>query len=222
MNKLYTLITKESVLFEKLYRILFYILCLLVLVSAVIKIGGNLDKKFGIGDLKIRLDHLLHALAYFIFSLYYIGGKYFGLKLFRKRTHIFFFILLFFLGFLAEVLQIWVPYRSFSLMDMLSNLVGIGGGYIVTVILLKKGYDDTTVWRCDGMRVWHYEGTKGRRDEETKRRRAEETKRRRDKETKRRRDEETKRRRDEETKRRRDEETKRQRDEETKRQKKEG
>jgi VanZ family protein len=165
MNKLYTLITKESVLFERLYRILFYILCLLVLVSAVIKIGGNLDKKFGIGDLKIRLDHLLHALAYFIFSLYYIVGKYFGLQLFRKRTHIFFFILLFFLGFLAEVLQIWVPYRSFSLMDMLSNLVGIGIGWGVTVLLSGKRYDGMTLRRDSG--------TKGQRDEETRRQKEE-------------------------------------------------
>ena len=126
---------------ERLYRIVFYILCVLVLISAVIKIGGALDKKIGIGDLKIRLDHLLHALAYFIFSLYYIAGKYFGLKLFKKRTHVFFFFLLFLLGLLAEVLQIWVPYRSFSLMDLLSNLVGIGVGWGVTVILSGRWHD---------------------------------------------------------------------------------
>ena len=113
----------------------------MVLVSAVIKIGDALDKKIGIGDLKVRLDHLLHALAYFIFSLYYIAGKYFGLKLFRKRTHVFFFLLLFLLGLLAEVVQIWVPYRAFSLMDLLSNLVGIGAGWGVTVILSGRWHD---------------------------------------------------------------------------------
>ena len=138
MNKLLTIIHKKSDFIERLYRIVFYILCVLVLVSAVIKIGSALDKKVGIGDLKVRLDHLLHALAYFIFSMYYIAGKYFGLKLFRKRTHVFFFILLFLLGLLAEVLQIWVPYRAFSLLDMLSNLVGIGAGWGVTAYTLRK------------------------------------------------------------------------------------
>jgi VanZ family protein len=145
MNKLFTIIHNNSDSVERLYRIIFYILCLLVLVSAVIKIGGALDKKFGIGDLKVRLDHLLHALAYFIFSLYYVAGSYFGLKLFKKRAHVFFFFLLFVLGLLAEVLQIWIPYRSFSLMDLVSNLVGIGVGWGVTLLLLKKGYDGMTV-----------------------------------------------------------------------------
>ena len=137
MNKLFTIIHKRSVSFERLYRILFYILCLLVLFSAVIKIGGNLDKKIGIGELRVRMDHLLHALAYFIFSMYYIAGRYIGLKLFKKRKHIFFFFVLFVLGLLAEGLQIWIPYRSFSLMDLLSNLVGIGMGYLVTIFSVK-------------------------------------------------------------------------------------
>ena len=123
---------------EKSYRILFYILCVLVLVFAVIKIGGALDKKVGIGELKVRLDHLLHGLAYFIFSMYYIFGRFLGLRLFRKSTHVSFFILLFLLGLLAEGLQIWVPWRSFSLVDLLSNLVGIGVGWGVTAIINNK------------------------------------------------------------------------------------
>jgi VanZ family protein len=124
---------------ERLYKILFYTLCLVLLVSSVIKFGGAFNKtKIGIGELKFRLDHVLHAIAYFIFSMYYITGQYFGLKLFKKRNHLFFFLLLFSVGFLAEALQIWVPYRSFTLLDLLSNLVGIGAGWGVTVILNNK------------------------------------------------------------------------------------
>ena len=140
MKKLYILVQRNFAAAERYYRILFYILCLLILVSAVIKIGGALDKKVGIGELKIRLDHLLHALAYFIFSMYYIAGRYFGLKLFERHEHLLFFLIIFVLGFLAEVLQIWVPYRSFSMMDMLANIVGIGIGFGITVLLLKR-YD---------------------------------------------------------------------------------
>lgn len=129
---------KQKNYFEKFYRIFFYILCFLVLVSATIKLGGVLDKRIGIGELKIRMDHFLHAIAYFIFSLYYIAGVYLGLKLFRRRSHIFYFILIVFLGLLAEGLQIWIPYRSFSLMDLLSNLFGIVIGYIITIISLRQ------------------------------------------------------------------------------------
>ena len=125
---------------------LFYFLCLSLLVSSVIKFGGALNRtKIGIGEIKFRLDHVLHAVAYFLFSLYYICGQYFGLKLFKNRKHVFFFLVLFSVGLLAEVIQIWVPYRSFTLLDLLSNLVGIGLGLGVTLLLLKKGYDGMTV-----------------------------------------------------------------------------
>jgi VanZ family protein len=139
MNKLKNKIQKNPIVYQRIYKILFYAICLMLLVSAVIKFGGAMNRtKVGIGDFKVRLDHFLHAVAYFLFSLYYITGKYFGLDLFKSRKHITFFLILFAVGFLAEVMQIWVPYRSYSLMDMLSNLVGIGMGYIVTLFLIKR------------------------------------------------------------------------------------
>ena len=138
MNKLEILVQKNFVIVERLYRILFYTLCLLLLISSVIKFGGALNRtKIGIGEIKFRLDHVLHAVAYFIFSLYYLFGQYFGLRLFKKKNHLFFFFLLFAVGFLAEALQIWVPYRSFTLLDLFSNLIGIMAGFMVTIILLK-------------------------------------------------------------------------------------
>jgi hypothetical protein len=140
MNKLFTLIHNRSDSVERVYRILFYLICVSLLVTSVIKFGGALNRtKIGIGEIKFRLDHLLHALAYFIFSMYYSAGRYFGLRLFKRRGLVFFFFLLFTVGFLAEVLQIWIPYRSFTLMDLLSNLVGIVAGWGVTAFLLNKG-----------------------------------------------------------------------------------
>ena len=137
MKKFLTTDEKEFVSAERLYKIFFYILCILILISALVKIGGMLDKRVGIGDFKIRLAHLLHALAYFLFSMYYPAGKYLGFNLFRKRALPTFIIILILLDFLAEILQLLVPYRSFSLMDMVSNLIGIGTGYAVTALLLK-------------------------------------------------------------------------------------
>jgi VanZ family protein len=139
MTRLQIFVQNNFVTFERLYKVLFYFLCISLLVSSLIKFGGALNKtKIGIGELKFRLDHVLHAIAYFIFSMYYITGHYFGLKLFKKRNHLFFFLLLFGVGFLAEAIQIWVPYRSFTLLDLLSNLVGIGAGWGVTLYALRK------------------------------------------------------------------------------------
>jgi len=150
MNKLSVVIQRNSASVERVYRIMFYILCSLILISAVIKIGGALNRtKIGFVDFKIRLDHLLHAVAYLIFSMYYIAGRHFGLTLFKRHSHLLFFLILFLLGFLAETLQIWIPYRSFSLMDLLSNIIGIFAGWVITVFLRKgmtvRWYNGTTV-----------------------------------------------------------------------------
>jgi VanZ family protein len=134
-----TIFDKRHDSVEKFYRIFFYVLCISLLITSAIKVGGEFNRiKVGIGEVKFRLDHLLHSLVYFAFSIYYLAGQYLGLRLFEKRTHVFFFSLIFMLGFLAEVLQIWVPSRSFSMMDLLANLIGIIGGLIVTLIALRQ------------------------------------------------------------------------------------
>jgi VanZ family protein len=139
MNSLYNIVQDHHSEYQRIYRIIFYVACITLLATSVMKFGGALNRtKVGIGEFKLRLDHLLHAAAYFIFSLYYTVGEYFGLKLFDNRGHLFFFIFLFGIGLLAEVLQIWVPYRSFNPMDMVANLVGIGVGYLIT-LWIEKG-----------------------------------------------------------------------------------
>lgn len=139
MQKRSSIFQVKTVTVEKLYRIVFYLICTFLLVSSLIKVGGALNRtKIEIGEIKLRMDYLLHAVAYFIFSLYYIAGKYFGLKLFKRRRHGSFFLIIFLLGFLAETLQIWIPSRSFNVMDLLSNLTGIALGLSVTVIILRQ------------------------------------------------------------------------------------
>jgi VanZ family protein len=124
---------------EGVYRLGFYLICFILLVTAVMKFGGALNKtKVGLGEVRIRLDHLFHAIAYFIFSLYHLAGRKFGFELFKKYSFPLFFISVFLVGLLSEIIQIWVPYRTFSLMDMMSNLVGIGLGYVVTIVFLRR------------------------------------------------------------------------------------
>ena len=41
-------------------------------------------------------------------------------------------------GIMIEVLQLFVPGRSFSLADVLANSIGVGLGYLVFVLLKKK------------------------------------------------------------------------------------
>ena len=71
------------------------------------------------------IDFLLHVFYYFI-----IGIVFFPLlNPVNSRSWIFFPALLL-LSVLFEFLQIWVPSRSFSFVDMLGNLLGVGLAFI--------------------------------------------------------------------------------------------
>ena len=138
MKKIIHIPEGKAGIFGRYYRFFFYLICFSLLVTAVVKFGGALNKtEIGVRSLKVRLDHFLHALAYFLFSFYFIAGRCMGLCLFRKHEMLYFFLVLFITGFFAEVIQIWVPYRSFSLLDLLSNLTGIALGYLLTGLILK-------------------------------------------------------------------------------------
>lgn len=63
--------------------------------------------------------------------MYLPFGNIFGLKLFRTKPFIKFAVLLIFLAVITEFLQIWVPSRTFSTVDILSNVSGVILGIII-------------------------------------------------------------------------------------------
>lgn len=79
-----------------------------------------------------QLDVLYHSGYYFVLTL--------ALRFLLKKPHNnFLFLGLLLLGAtVLELLQIWVPHRAFSIMDMVSNGIGIVVGGVVHKILLKR------------------------------------------------------------------------------------
>lgn len=86
---------------------------------------------FGNYDVLPGSDKLHHFVAYFITTI-------FGLLAYSQKNIFFqlsFSLLL--LGSILEIIQIWIPNRSFEFLDMLSNTSGVVIGLIVIQIFNK-------------------------------------------------------------------------------------
>jgi VanZ family protein len=132
----------ENEAIKLFYRIIFWSGYGLILLTSLLKIGGNLDKvHINLGAFELRLDHLLHIAVYFVLTMYYTTGQYFGLVLFKKHAMLKFFFLLILLGTITVFVQIWVPYRAFSLADWTSNMAGILVGYLTGIVINRLAYN---------------------------------------------------------------------------------
>lgn len=117
---------------NKLYRSIFWIGYLAVLLTTFFPIAGELNKiSFGPEAFQIRLDHLLHLLVYFLMCMYYLFGISKGIALFDRNSLSKFILLTLFLATVTEVVQLWVPERAFNVFDLISNATGIGLGVFV-------------------------------------------------------------------------------------------
>lgn len=124
---------------QKLYRYIFWSGYFAVLITAFLPLSINVDKiKFGPDVFEIRLDHMLHFGAYFLISMYYLYGKIKGLRLFRNDSTFSFLAVTIFLATLTEVVQIWVPVRSFNVFDGVANVTGLMAGIGVYKIVIGK------------------------------------------------------------------------------------
>jgi VanZ family protein len=124
---------------ETLYKLLFWLGYFAVLISAFLILPWQLDNiKVGAIDFHIRLDQLLHLLVYFLICMYFYIGQRNGLNLFRKRPLTKFLVYIFILAIITEVVQLWVPYRSFNPMDCVSNASGVIIGLVVMLMLRRR------------------------------------------------------------------------------------
>lgn len=105
---------------------------ILIVLVAVIPIGSSeqLDKTF---IFHFRADYLLH-------SAVFIPWAFFCVKT-NKRLPLWLFAGMLY-GVASEVVQYWIPYRSFNINDMLANLIGVAAGFVIFVPLLRSSASD--------------------------------------------------------------------------------
>jgi VanZ family protein len=126
--------------YEKIYRYVFWAGYSAVLIAAFLPISVS-TKKIHLGPdvFEVRLDHLLHFSVYFLIGMYFLAGKILGLTLFGKHSAEKFLGSILFLAIVTELVQIWVPSRSFNIFDMLSNAVGVISGVLLAGVVSLKG-----------------------------------------------------------------------------------
>ena len=92
----------------------------------------------------LHLDKILGIEYSWEFDMIQHGGYYFLLTLFifliypDQRPDINLFALIFIASLIFEIIQIWVPDRSFSPLDLLSNFLGISLAYMVKLAFFRK------------------------------------------------------------------------------------
>jgi VanZ family protein len=134
-----TALNSPIILIKILYKLFFWSGCLAVLTTAFIPIAGNLNKiRLGRGFFEIRLDHLLHLTVYFLICMYYLAGQWKGLKLFNTKALCKFIVVMVLLATISEVVQLWVPARTFNVMDWVANMAGILLGVLIIRIRFSR------------------------------------------------------------------------------------
>ena len=116
---------------QTLYKLLFWTGYTAMFIAAFLPAGGNLSGR-KLGSL-IRLDYLLHFLVYLAICLYFLIGQKRDMALFTKKPLVQFILVMFFLAMITEVVQIWVPGRSFNPFDWVANV----GGLVVGVAMIS-------------------------------------------------------------------------------------
>ncbi|KPL13655.1 MAG: hypothetical protein AMS26_13580 [Bacteroides sp. SM23_62] len=119
----------------------------LLIIYLSVRPGTNelLKKQF----LEVRTDYLLHFLAYFAFGSLYVLWR--GNRQFEIRSIELAILTAAAISFsiLMEYIQLLIPGRTFNVVDMVYNILGVIGGvgftyfYIVRRFLKRRGFTQT-------------------------------------------------------------------------------
>ena len=77
----------------------------------------------------IYIDKIIHTLVFVFLVLWFSG---------QVKMTLSFFVIVSFYGCIVELVQYYLPYRSFEWLDLLFNQIGIVTGIIIGEALLKK------------------------------------------------------------------------------------
>jgi VanZ family protein len=119
----------------------------LMIIYLSVRPGTNelLKKQF----LEVRTDYLLHFLAYFAFGSLYVLWR--GNRQFEIRSIELAILTAAAISFsiLMEYIQLLIPGRTFNVVDMVYNILGVIGGvgftyfYVVRRFLKRRGFTQT-------------------------------------------------------------------------------
>ena len=106
-------------------RWLFWGWLIMVLILNVVPFGNETNRSLSSNKLfKFRLDYVVHSLTFLVFAWIWVLGKINKVCWFESYEVLKFGGIVFVSAMGIELLQIFVPYRTFNPMDMIANLFG--------------------------------------------------------------------------------------------------
>lgn len=130
---------------EKIFKLFFWLGYAAVLFVSFLALPWKLSTiHLNLAELQLRLDHLLHFSVYFLICMYYLYGRRNKLALFKSHSLLKFLVIIIFLATVSEIVQLWVPSRSFNPMDGLANVTGIFIGVLLIQITKRNSTNHVT------------------------------------------------------------------------------
>jgi len=105
-------------------RWLFWGWLIVVLILNVVPLGNELNQDLTTKRFIFRLDYVVHSLTFLVFAWIWVLGKIKDVCWFESYEVLKFEGIIFVSAMGIELLQIFVPYRTFNPMDMIANIVG--------------------------------------------------------------------------------------------------
>lgn len=117
----------------KLINWLIWVAMLALILVSLFKFSANLRlTHITFYSYELRVDYLFHFAVFFFLALFQPYAS--SLLIFIKTS-----ILLLCLGVLSELIQVILPYREFSIVDLFSNFLGVFiGSTVILPNILKK------------------------------------------------------------------------------------
>ena len=129
-------VTMKPVKFKRVLRILFFLYCIAIILLTILPINGESSLLNDTYIVKIRFDYLLHTMIFlpFLPLVMYSFSTTPRLKRTIKKILSLITIGIFF-AIITEVIQLYLPYRTFNINDLIANSFGIILG--LPIILIK-------------------------------------------------------------------------------------
>jgi len=120
--------------FKFFFRILFWITLFVISIASIVPQFFPQNVKI-IQNFSFRLDYVLHFISYFFLAAFFTIWRY------SNPIKLILIILVLFFGFIVssifEMIQYFLPNRTFNPYDMLSNFSGFIFGFIASIILVS-------------------------------------------------------------------------------------
>ena len=120
---------------NKFFQVLFWLWAILVLVLSIIPYQNKRIEPEQ--EEVIRIDYLLHLVVFFILSFLFILWNKEKIKIFNQLALLYLINSLIF-SFIVELVQLYVPNRTYNIIDVIYNTMGILVGFFISYLLLKS------------------------------------------------------------------------------------